>query len=71
MAVLYPARSRGVGQKLHHIFGEQLLGVLLILEVVDEDTLICKKCDEPHDLADSHFKVLGLHQLLAEVSRPP
>nr|DAU09935.1 MAG TPA: hypothetical protein [Caudoviricetes sp.] len=44
--------------------------MLLVLEVVNEDALICQKRDKPHDLSDGHFKVLGLHQLLAEVFQP-
>ena len=41
-------KVEGRGQKLHHIFGEQLLGVFFILEVVDEDALICKKRAKEH-----------------------
>ena len=39
----------------------------LLTEDVDEKRLICKKGDKPYDLTDSHFKVLGFHQLISKV----
>ena len=38
-----------------------------MLEVVNQDGLVCQKRDEPHDFTDSHLEVLGLNQLVTKV----